>query len=182
MSNIEYQDRQALETEIKDYAKQVETLGEAQKEHQEDLIKLQKTMLSFKSSQGFDRVADSQVIKHLETAIVTRETSIKTCKENIAAVQHKMEVTQAKLETTISIREEKLKEAEQLNNKLNHKNQALETAIQQQKYDISDVKKKTKFLVEVIKDAATLVTASAIAVEKVVGVVEKLRQIGIIRF
>jgi hypothetical protein len=54
MSNVEYQDFQTLETEIKDYAKQIETLGTEQKDHQEDLIKVQKTLLSFKSSKGFD--------------------------------------------------------------------------------------------------------------------------------
>ena len=177
MSDAEYQDRQALETEIKDYAKQVENLGEQQKDHQEDLIKLQKTMLKFKSSKGFDKVADSKVIQHLETAIATRESSIETCKENLAAVKRNMEATQTKLEETISIREEKLKEAEQVKNTLNHENKALETAIQQQKDDISDVKKKTKSLGEVIKDSITLITAGAIAVKEVVGVVEKLRQI-----
>lgn len=176
MSNVEYQDFQTLETEIKDYAKQVETLGTEQKDHQEDLIKVQKTLLSFKSSKGFDRVADSKVIKHLETAIATRETDIDTCKKNIDAVKQKMEVTQENLEKCIEQREQKDREMEQTKNSLKNPVKGLDAAIEQNKNDI-EKRKRTQENIQKLKDYATVITAGAIGVEKIVGILEKVRQV-----
>lgn len=181
MSVAEYQDRQALETEIKDYAKQVETLGEEQKDHQEDLIKVQKTLLSFTRSKGFDRVADSKVIKHLENAIATRETNIGTCKENIGAVKQKMEATQHNLEKSLEEGEKADREMEQTKSSLKNPVKGLDDAIEQNKDDIKHRKKLGKKLREIGIMAAKLISASAIAANEVLGVLEKLKQIGIIR-
>lgn len=53
MVEAEYGDRQELETEIKDYAQKIETLAEEQKDHQEDLEKLQKHTKCSKIAQDF---------------------------------------------------------------------------------------------------------------------------------
>jgi len=57
----------------------------------------------------------------------------------------------------------------------------LEKAIDQQKGDLSDVKAKMKTIGGIIKDCFTLIGAAAIAVDKVMGVIENLKRIGIIR-
>ncbi len=176
MSNVEYQDFQTLETEIKDYAKQVETLGTEQKDHQEDLIKVQKTLLSFKSSKGFDRVADSKVIKHLETAIATRETDIETCKKNIDAVKQKMEVTQENLEKCIEQREQKDREMEQTKNSLKNPVKGLDAAIEQNKNDI-EKRKRTTENIRKIKDYATAITAAAIGGQQIMEIVKQIKQV-----
>ena len=56
MSQMEYSDRQDLEREVKDYGKQIETLGESQKDYQEDMESLQKRLKMLKVNQEFMQI------------------------------------------------------------------------------------------------------------------------------
>ncbi len=56
----EYNDRQDLEREVKDYGKQIETLGESQKEYQEDIEILRERLKMLKSQPGVHANADNK--------------------------------------------------------------------------------------------------------------------------
>jgi chromosome segregation ATPase len=62
MSQMEYSDRQDFEREVKDYGKQIETLGESQKDYQEDMESLQKRLKMLKSQPGVYANSDNKLI------------------------------------------------------------------------------------------------------------------------
>ncbi|MEO1378471.1 MAG: hypothetical protein AAFW70_30250, partial [Cyanobacteria bacterium J06635_10] len=67
MSQSEYSDRQELENEVKDYSREIETLGERQKDHQEDLENLQERLQKLKMSKGVYSDSDNELHSAMET-------------------------------------------------------------------------------------------------------------------
>jgi chromosome segregation ATPase len=176
-----YSDSQELATEICEYATEIETLGEQQKEHQEDLIKMQKLMLSFKSSRGVYGDSDSQVLQHIDSAMATSEQDIQTCKQETAAAKNKMEEKKQELEKLNQERERKLQESETANAALNHRQDSLEKSIDKQKTTITDVKDKMKQLSDAIIYANDLVSAVIGTASGLGMIIQTLRSIGILK-
>jgi chromosome segregation ATPase len=181
MPEAEYQDKKELEGEVKEYAQEIEQLGESQKDHQEDLIKLQKTLISFQRSKGFDKVTDNKVMRYIESAIDTRDRSIDECKENISAAKQKIESTKTKLETVAKEGEAKLKEAEDVNKTLNHKNPGLEDAIETEKKGVSDFKKNIQTLAQIAVAAGELIQAPKNITEGISFIVQSLQNLGMLK-
>lgn len=185
MSEVEYRDRQELETEVKDYSKQIETLGEEQKDHQEDLERLREKLRILKSSKGVYAQSDSKLNRAVEDAIATRERSVETCKEKIGDVKNQMESKLENLGRVIKKTEERVTKMEEVVDSLNHNQEQvinnIKIDIQQGKDDIEDAKDKGNALKKVIEVAIALLTAGGMAASGIAQLVNSLQNAGLFR-
>ena len=107
-----------------------------------------------KSSAGFYRQSDNQLVKNVEVAIKNREKSVETCKEKISEIKTEMEIKLENLTERIQKTNERVTKMDQVVESLNHKNEKVINNIrgdmQQQKDDIDDAKKKCNVIGEII--------------------------------
>ena len=185
MSQIEYSDRQELESEIKDNSKQIETLGESQKDYQEDVENLQEKLKMLKSSKGVYANADNNLISQVETAIKTRETDVETCKEHISEVKTQMDSKLENLKKRISTTEQRIEKMENLVESLNHKDDTvannINIEIQNQRDDVEDAKDKSNGLLQIIEIAGALAAGVGLLVQGIAQLVTSLVTIGLFR-
>ncbi|MEA5623341.1 hypothetical protein [Nostoc sp. UHCC 0251] len=185
MSGREYSDRQELETEIKDSGKKIESLGDEQKDHQEDLESLQEKLQILKRSKGLYTESDSKLVKKIEVAIQTRETSVETCKEKIGEVKNQMESKLENLKQSINKVDTRIAQMENLLGSLNHKNEQvivnINNEIQQQKDESEDAKEKGDSLKEIVQIAGGLAAGAGVAASGIAQLLMSLQSIGIIR-
>jgi peptidoglycan hydrolase CwlO-like protein len=181
----EYNDRQDLEREVKDYGKQIETLGESQKEYQEDIESLQERLKLLKNGKGVYANADNKMIATVEAAIQTRETNVDDCRQNIGEVKTQMDGKIENLNKKITTQEKNIGGMENLENSLDHKNDGIVNnitiEIQNQKDDLEDAKDKRFDWLKISQIAATLLTAFGMAAQGISQLVDSLKSIGILR-
>lgn len=184
MSQSEYSDRQELENEVKDYSREIETLGERQKDHQEDLENLQERLQKLKMSKGVYSDSDNELHSAMETAIQTRETDVETCKEQIGSIKEKMEPKLENLKQSIHKNEERVTQMEETLESLNHTNEGIviniTNEIERQKDDIEDAKEKGNTLKQAIEIAAGL-GGVGVAASGMAELLNALQSIGIIK-
>lgn len=183
MVEAEYRDRQELETEIKDYAQKIETLAEEQKDHQEDLEKLQKAHKMLKSSAGFYHQSDNQLAKQVEAAIKTRESNVENCKEKIGEIKSDIESKLENFKRSLKKAQERVTQMEQVVESLNgnDKKEILDSEIQQNKQEIEDAKDKCISFQEIIAIASGLATIGDIAANRIAEFISYLHTTGLLR-
>ncbi|MFM2061450.1 MAG: hypothetical protein RLZZ507_1120 [Cyanobacteriota bacterium] len=181
----EYSDRQELESEIKDNSKQIETLGESQKEYQEDIESLQEKLKMLKSHKGVYANSDNKMIATVEAAIQTRETNVEECKEKIGEVKTQMDGKLENLRNRIRSQEQRIQKMENLVDSLNHKNDnianEIKIEIQTGKDDLEDAKDKSFDLLKIIEVAGPIATGTGIAAQGIAQLISSLQSIGLFR-
>ncbi|MBD2567856.1 hypothetical protein H6G59_08015 [Anabaena lutea FACHB-196] len=178
---MEYNDRQDLESEIKDNSQQIETLGESQKEYQEDMESLQEKLKMLKSSKGVYANSDNNLIASVEAAIQTRETNVEECKEKIGEVKTQIDSKLENLKKRISTQEQHIKKMENLVDSLNHKDNHIVIEIKNQKDDLDDAKYKSSGLLKIIEIASALAVGVGLAAQGIAELVSSLQSIGLFR-
>jgi DNA repair exonuclease SbcCD ATPase subunit len=181
----EYSDRQELESEIKDNSKQIETLGESQKEYQEDIESLQEKLKMLKSHKGVYANSDNKMIATVEAAIQTRETNVEECKEKIGEVKTQMDGKLENLKKRIISQEQRIGKMENLVDSLNHKNDTivnnLRGEIQHQRDDLDDAKDKSNGLLKIIEIAGAFAAGIGLAAQGIANLLSSLQSIGLFR-
>jgi chromosome segregation ATPase len=181
----DYQDKAELQDRVKDYGKQIETLGEEQQEHQEDVESLRAKLQFLKSNKGVFGRSDRELHQSMEAAIETRETSVELCKEKIGEVKTQMESKLENLSQSIEKNKERTTQMEQLAESLKHRGDNvvnnIEINIQQQKDDIEDATDKAGSLKEIISMAAGLATTASVGADAIGSIVSALQSIGLFR-
>ncbi len=181
----EYNDRQDLEREVKDYGKQIETLGESQKEYQEDIESLQKRLKMLKIQPGIYANSDHKMIATVEAAIQTRETNVDDCRQNIGEVKTQMDGKLENLNKLITTEEQHIGKMENLVDSLNHKNDTIvnnvKVEIQNQKDDVEDAKDKRSDWLKIIHAASVLATSVGMAAQEISNLVSQLHKYGLFR-
>ena len=182
---MEYSDRQDLEREVQDYGKQIETLGESQKEYQEDIEKKQQALRMLKSQKGVYTNSDNKMIAAVETAIKTRETDVEKCKEEIRDVQNQIQGKLENLQKLTLKQEQRIENMSNVVDSLNHKNDTIvndiNSEIQTQKDDLEDVKEKSGSLRKIREICAALATFIQLAAIDIGQIVENLQSIGLFK-
>lgn len=185
MSKVEYRDRQELEAEVKESSKEIQTLGEEQKDHQEDLEKLKEKLRMLKRSKGAYAQSDSKLNRAVEDALATRESSVENCKENIRDVKDKLETKLENLNRSIKKTEERVTKMEDVVDSLNHNQEQvinnIRIDIQQGKDDAEDAKDKGNAFRKIIEVAAQLIGAVGIAATGIAQLVNSLQSTGLFR-
>ncbi|WP_144052374.1 hypothetical protein [Anabaena sp. PCC 7108] len=181
MSQMEYSDRQELENEIKDNSKQIETLGESQKEYQEDMESLQEKLKMLKSGKGVYANSDNNLIASVETAIQTRETNVEECKEKIGEIKTQMDGKLENLKKRITTQERHIKKMENLVDSLNHKDNNIVIEIQNQRDNLDDAKDKFSGLLRIIEISSALAVGVGLAAQGIAQLLSSLQSIGLFR-
>ena len=181
MSQMEYSDRQDLEREVKDYGKQIETLGESQKEYQEDIESLQERLKMLKSQKGVYANADHKMIATVEAAIQTRETNVDDCRQNIGEIKTQMDGKLESLNEGMNRQEQRIEKMENLVDSVNHRNDDITNnitiEIHNQKDDLEDAKDKRFDWLQISQIAAALLTAVGMAAQGISQLVNSLQSI-----
>ncbi|MEM6753302.1 MAG: hypothetical protein AAF630_10060 [Cyanobacteria bacterium P01_C01_bin.38] len=186
MSQSEYSDRQELENEVKENFSEIETLGEQQKDHQEDLESLQESLRKLKMSKGVYSDSDYKLYSAMETAIQTRETDVNTCKDKISYVKHKMQLKHDNLQRSIQKQEERITQMEETVASLNHKNERVDISIninieiERQKDDTEHGKDNDNKLIKGIGIADGL-TGVGVAASGIAELINALQSIGLFK-
>jgi len=185
MSEVEYRDRQELEADVKESSQEIQTLGEKQEDHQEDLEKLQEKLRMLKSSKGVYTQSDSQLNRAVENAIATRESSVENCKENIRDVKGKLETKLENLNRSIKKTEERVTKMEDVVDSLNHNQEQvinnIRIDIQQGKDDAEDAKDKGNAFRKIIEAAIGLTVGATVAADKIGQLIETIQSTGLFR-
>jgi chromosome segregation ATPase len=181
----DYKDSAELQDQVKDYGKQIETLGEEQQEHQEDMESLQAKLRILKSGKGVFNDSDSDLQQCVESAIEARETSVETCKGKIGEVKVQMESKLENLKQSIEKTKERTTQMEQVAESLRHRSDSvvnnIEINIQQQKDDIEDATDKAGSLTDIIVAAGNLAGAAVVGANAIGQIVSGLQSIGLFR-
>jgi chromosome segregation ATPase len=181
----DYKDSAELQDQVKDYGKQIETLGEEQQEHQEDMESLQAKLRILKSGRGVYNDSDSDLQQCVESAIEARESSVEICKEKIGEVKVQMESKLENLKQSIEKTKERTNQMEQVAESLKHKSDGvvnnIEINIQQHKDDIADATDKAGSIQDIINMAAQLATTASVGAGLVGQIVSGLQSMGLFR-
>lgn len=181
----DYKDSAELQDQVKDYGKQIETLGEEQQEHQEDMESLKDKLRVLKSGKGVFNDSDSDLQQCVESAIEARETSVETCKEKIGEVKVQMESKLENLKQSIEKTKERTNQMEQVAESLRHKSDGtvtnIEINIQQHKDDIADATDKAGSLQDIISMAGQLIGTASVGATLVGQIVSGLQSMGLFR-
>jgi DNA repair exonuclease SbcCD ATPase subunit len=181
----DYKDRDDAQKEVGGFIKQIETLGEEQQEHQEDLENLQDKLQFLKSSKGVYSGSAENLLQCVESAIEARETSVETCKEKIGEVKVQMESKLENLKQSIEKTKERTTQMEQVAASLNHRSDGvvnnIEINIQQHKDDIADATDKGNSLENIINLASQLITTAGVGATLIGQIVGGLQQMGLFR-
>lgn len=184
MSQLEYQNRQELETEVKDHFKEVETLGEEQKDHQKDLESFREKLRELKSSRGIYDRTDRKLIESVETAAQAREISVENYKEKIKDVKSIVESKLENLTKSIAKSQERIDKMENLVSSLTYKEEGVITniniEINQQKEDLEDAKQKGSLMKKIV-NIAEVITAANVTVEGISQCISLLQSLGLFR-
>ena len=177
--NAELQDR------VKEDGTKIETLGEEQQEHQEDMESLKDKLRVLKSGKGVYKDSDSDLQQCVESAIEARETSVETCKAKIGEVKVQMESKLENLKQSIEKTKERTNQMEQVAESLKHRSDSvvtnIEINIQQQKDDIADATDKVGSLTEIITAAGNLAGAAVFSANAIGQIVSGLQSMGLFR-
>ncbi|AFW94974.1 MULTISPECIES: hypothetical protein [unclassified Anabaena] len=181
----EYNDRQDLEREVKDYGKQIETLGESQKEYQEDIESLQERLKMLKSTKGVYANSDHKMIATVERAVQTRETNVEECQQNIGEIKTQMDGKLENLKKGMNAQEQRIEEMENAVDSLKHKNDHIPNTIQFEiqigKDDLDDAKDKSVSFLKIIEVAGTLAAGVGLAAQGISQLLSTLQSIGILK-
>jgi DNA polymerase II small subunit/DNA polymerase delta subunit B len=181
----DYKDSAELQDQVKDYGKKIETLGEEQQEHQEDMESFQAKLRILKSGKGVYNDSDSDLQQCVESAIEARETSVETCKGKIGEVKVQMESKLENLKQSIEKTKERTTHMEQVAESLKHKSDGvvnnIEINIQQHKDDIADATDKAGSIQDIISMAAQLATTASVGASLIGQIVRGLQSMGLFR-
>ena len=179
------QDSTELQNEIGDYGTKIETLGEEQKEHQEDIESLQAKLRILKGGKGVYHDSDSDLHQCVESAFEARATCVETCKEKIGEFKVQMESKLENLKQSIEKTKERTNQMEQVAESLKHHSDGvvnnIEINIQQHKKDIADATDKGNSLERIIMMAGSLATTANIGADAIRNIVSGLQSIGLFR-
>jgi chromosome segregation ATPase len=181
----EYNDRQELQQEVTDKAQNIETLGEEQQEHQEDLESLRHKLQMLKNTKGVYNDSDRSLQNSVEVAAQARESSVEVCKEQINVVKVDIESKLENLNQKIEKEKERTSQMEQAVADLNHRNDGvvntIEINIQQSKDDIEDATDKGSDFMKIISIAGQIASAASVSATAIGQIVSGLQSIGLFR-
>lgn len=181
----DYKDSEELQDQVKDYGKKIETLGEEQQEHQEDMESLQAKLRILKGDKGLFSNSDRDLQQCVESAIEARETSVETCKEKIGDVKVQMESKLENLKQSIEKTKERTTQMEQVAESLKHRSDGvvnnIEINIQQHKDDITEATDKGNSLENIINLASQLITTAGVGATLIGQIVGGLQSMGLFR-
>jgi chromosome segregation ATPase len=181
----DYNDRQELQQEVTDKAKNIETLGEEQQEHQEDLETLKAKLRYLQSKPGVYRDSDRNLQSSVEIAAQARKANVEVCKEKINVVKTELEVKVENLHRKIGQEKERTTQMEQAVESLNHRGEGvvnnITINIQQCKDDIVDAQDKENKFLKIIGVAAQIATAAEVSANVIGMVISGLQSLGLFR-
>jgi chromosome segregation ATPase len=181
----DYNDRQELEKEVTDRARNIEALGEEQQEHQEDLEELRASLKFLKSKSGIFGESGRSLQNSLEMAVQARESSVEVCKEKINVVKVETESKLENLNRKIAKEKERTIKMEQASETLNRRNDGvvanIEIRIQQSKDDIEDATDKGNDFMKIINVATQIATAASVSATAIGQIISSLQSIGLFR-
>jgi chromosome segregation ATPase len=182
MTQSEYRDRQELKDKVVDYSRQAENLGEQQEGHQVDLESLQDRLKALKEKKGLYSDSDQKMLRSVESAINTRESSVENCKSQIKEVGSRMQTVQSDLQRAIPKIQERVGRMEDVVSSLKHSDVTvnINVEIQRHKDDIEDANDKSSKIIEVIQVIGDIAASASVSAANIGGFISALRAIGLL--
>jgi chromosome segregation ATPase len=185
MSQEEYKDRQELQEGLRDDYEKIETLGKELEGHQKDLEHLKK-LKSLRSKNGLYTDSNS-FSTFIEEAINTRESSVETCKEQIKEVADQVKPKLDNLKRNIARATQRVEKMEDIVNKLNHPDIAVDVNVEinQEKDNADEAKTWLEKGTELLTQTTNFLTAGSMTAtalgQALGGIYNTLQAMGFIR-